>query len=182
MNGLPPGFPHGCSLRRATPADLASFCEFSRRTFVATYGAFHAPERMARHVAERLNDQRLGEELADPSRTVLVLAEAQAAVWVGYAMLRSGDGPSEVKAARPVEIERFYVDHAWHGRGLAAPLMAAALDAARATGHDVAWLGVWEQNPRAVRFYEKAGFRIVGRHHYVFDGTPEDDHLMALDL
>ena len=180
MNRSSPVFPQGCSLRRATPADLASFCEFSRRTFVATYGAFHAPERMARHVAERLNDERLGEELADPARTVLVLAETVA--WVGCAMLRSGDGPTELSAARPVEIERFYVDHAWHGRGLAAPLMSATLDAARAAGHDVAWLAVWEQNPRAVRFYEKAGFRIVGRHHYVFDGTAEDDHLMACAL
>jgi len=176
MSDIPPG----SSLRRATAADLASFCEFSRRTFVDTYGPFHAPERLARHVAERLNDQRVGEELADPARTVLALVQGDA--WIAYAMLRSGERPPEVEAERPVEVERFYVGRAWHGRGLAAPLMAATLAAAREKGHDVAWLGVWEQNPRAVRFYEKAGFRIVGRHHYVFDGTPEDDHLMARAL
>lgn len=176
MNGFPPGV----SLRRATSADLASFCEFSRRTFVRTYGEFHAPERMARHVAERLNDQRLGDELTDPARAVLAVVQEEA--WIAYAMLRGGDGPPEVPAGRPVEVERFYVGHDWHGRGLAAPLMEATLDAARENGHDVAWLGVWEQNPRAIRFYEKAGFRIVGRHHYVFDGVVEDDHLMACAL
>ena len=60
--------------------------------------------------------------------------------------------------------------------------MAAALDAARAQGHDAAWLSVWQQNARAVRFYEKQGFRVGGRIQYVFDGTPEDDYLMIRSL
>lgn len=176
MNDLPPG----SSLRRATTSDLVPFAEFSRRTFVATYGPFQAPERMARHVAERLSDRRLAEELADPARTVLALVCGDE--WAACAMLRRDQSPQAVVAARPVEIERFYVDHAWHGRGLAARLMAATLAAARQDDHDVAWLAVWEQNLRAVRFYEKQGFRAVGRHVYLFDGTPEDDHLMAIVL
>ena len=167
-------------MRRATTADLGPFAEFSRRTFVATYGPFQAPERMARHVAERLNDLRLGEELADPERTVLVLARGDN--WAACAMLRRDHSPAEVVAVRPVEIERFYVDPDWHGRGLAAPLMAATLEAARQKNHDVAWLAVWERNARAIRFYEKQGFRIAGHHTYVFDGDPEDDHLMVLAL
>jgi GNAT superfamily N-acetyltransferase len=176
VNDFPPGF----SLRRATSADLVPFGEFSRRMFIVTYGPFHLPERMARHVEERLSDRQLKEELADPARTVLALTHG--AEWAAYAQLRSADSPPAVAAARPVEIERFYVAHEWHGRGLAAPLMTAALDAAREKGHDAAWLAVWERNPRAVRFYEKQGFRVVGRHIYVFDGTPEDDHLMAVTL
>ncbi len=174
------GFPSGFDLRRATVADLAAFGEFSRRTFSGTYGPFQVPERMARHLDERLNDRLLGEELADSARTVLALAFGDE--WAAYAMLRRDQHPDDVVAVRPVEIERFYVDPAWHGQGLAAPLMAATLAAARQDGHDVAWLGVWERNPRAIRFYERQGFRIAGRHTYVFDGTPEDDHLMAIVL
>lgn len=176
MNEFPPGF----TLRRATPADLVPFGEFSRRTFRATYGPFQTPERMARHLDERMNDRLLAKELADPARTVLVLTHD--GDWAGYAQLRGGDSPPGLSAVRPVEIERFYVAHAWHGRGLAAPLMATTLDAAREMGHDVAWLAVWEENPRAVRFYEKQGFRIAGRHIYLFAGTPEDDHLMVMEL
>lgn len=176
MTDFPPGF----VLRQATAADLAAFAEFSRRTFVATYGPLQTPDRMARHVADRFSDQRLREELADPARTVLVLLRGDA--WAGYGMLRSGGSSPHVAAARPVEIERFYVGQEWHGQGIAAPLMAAALDRAKLAGHGAAWLSVWERNPRAVRFYEKQGFRIVGRLVYVFDGVPEDDHLMAIVL
>jgi len=176
VNEFPPGF----TLRRATPADQVPFGEFSRRTFGATYGPFQTPERMARHLTDRMNDRQLGEELADPARTVLALTHDDE--WAAFAMLRGGDSPPEVSAVRPVEIERFYVAQEWHGRGIAAPLMAGTLAAARELGHDVAWLTVWERNPRAVRFYEKQGFRIAGRHIYLFAGTPEDDHLMVREL
>jgi len=173
-------FPPDFHLRRAAAHDVPAYGAFLRRTFAATYGAHHAPERMARHVAEHFADERLGAEVQDPARTLLLLGSGSSLA--GFAMLRAWDAPPEVAAANPVEVERFYVGHEWHGQGLAAPLMTAALDAARTAGHDVAWLGVWERNARAIRFYEKQGFGIVGRHVYVFDGVPEDDHLMARAL
>jgi len=172
--------PAGFHLRRATPADLPAYGAFVRRTFEDTYGPQQEPESLARHVAERLNDQRLAEELRDASRTLLLLEYGDALA--GFALLRAWPAPPAVAAERPVEVERFYVGHEWHGRGLAAPLMTAALDAARTAGHDATWLTVWVRNPRAIRFYEKQGFAIVGKHVYVFDGQPEDDHLMAREL
>ncbi len=173
-------FPDGFTLRRAAAADLPAYGAFLRRTFVATYGPHQAPDRMARHVADRFGDGQLTEELRDAARTLLLL-ERRGQV-AGCVLLRAGAAPPAVQGSRPVEIERFYLDAEWHGRGLAAPLMAAALAAAREAGHDVAWLAVWERNPRAIRYYEKQGFAIVGRHVYLFDGLPEDDHLMARTL
>jgi ribosomal protein S18 acetylase RimI-like enzyme len=87
-----------------------------------------------------------------------------------------------VHGACPIEIARFYVHARWHGRGLAAPLMQSALDAIRTAGGDVAWLGVWEQNSRAIQFYHRQGFVAVGRTTYLFDGVPEDDLLLAAAL
>ncbi|MHB1311726.1 MAG: GNAT family N-acetyltransferase [Gemmatimonadaceae bacterium] len=173
-------FPAGFLLRHATAADLPAYGAFVRLTFQATYGPQQEPESLARHVAERLNDDRLQDELHDASRTLLLLESGTSLA--GFALLRAWEAPPEVGAANAVEVERFYVGQAWHGRGLAAPLMTAALDVARAAGHDAAWLSVWERNPRAIRFYEKQGFAIVGRHVYYFDGQPEDDHLMVRAL
>jgi len=173
-------FPPGFHLRRGAAPDVPAYGAFLRHTFDATYGAHHEPGQMAAHIAEHFGDERLGAELQDPARTLLLLESGGALA--GFAMLRAGDAPGDVAAANPVEMERFYVGHEWHGQGLAGPLMTAALEVARAAGHDVAWLGVWVQNARAVRFYEKQGFAIVGRHVYLFGGRPEDDHLMARAL
>jgi GNAT superfamily N-acetyltransferase len=175
-----PTLPTGCALRRATAADLAAYGELCRRTFEETYRDHHDEDALARHVAATFRDERLRDELADPER--LVLAVTCDAAWVAYALLERGPSPSTVRGDRPREIVRFYVASSWQGRGVAAPLMAAALDAARAAGCDVAWLTVWEQNSRALRFYARQGFVPVGRTTYLFDGTPENDLLLAVAL
>jgi ribosomal protein S18 acetylase RimI-like enzyme len=74
-----------------------------------------------------------------------------------------------------MEILRFYLRATWYGRGLAQPLMDAALVHARAGGHDGVWLQVWEHNARARRFYEKSGFVAVGTNPFLFGNTPEED-------
>lgn len=176
MQQLPPE----CRYRRATPADLAAYAELARRTFSETYRAAHDAGSLARHVAATLNDERLRADLESDTRSVLAVTVGSE--WVAYTVLAAGAPPPEVPGERPMEIARFYVASAWHGRGIAAPLMHAVLDEARRQGGDVAWLGAWEHNARALRFYLRQGFEVVGRTTYIFDGQPEDDHLLAIRL
>ena len=56
--------------------------------------------------------------------------------------------------------------------------MDACFEKAKETGRDVMWLGVWEYNPRAQRFYEKNGFRFVGKHTFLLGSDPQTDLLM----
>jgi ribosomal protein S18 acetylase RimI-like enzyme len=173
-------FPPNCSLRRATPADLAAYAELARRTFTETYREAHDAVSLARHVAATLSDERVRAELEDEGRTVLAVTVGPE--WVGYTVLATGATPPEVPGNQPLEIARFYVESAWHGRGVAAPLMDAVLAEARRQGGDAAWLCVWEHNARALRFYLGRGFELIGRTTYIFDGQPEDDHLLAIRL
>lgn len=173
-------FPANCILRRATVDDLAAYGEFCRRTFTETYQDSHDADALSRHVAASFVEPRLRADLEGGQRTVLAVTAGPE--WVAYAVLAAGDAPPEVRGARPVEIARFYVGAGWHGRGLAAPLMDAVLDEARRQGGDTAWLCVWEHNARAVRFYLGRGFEPLGRTTYIFDGVPEDDHLLAITL
>ena len=172
--------PSSWTLRRAGPADLAAYGELCRATFTATFRAFHDADSMARHVAWAFNDDRLGADMTDAARTVIVATAGDDLI--GYVLLRAGDAPPAVRAARPVEIGRFYVASPWHGRGVADALMDAAIAEARHRGADVAWLAAWEQNPRALRFYARRGFAVVGNATYLFDGQTEHDYLHTLTL
>ena len=176
MHKLPPQF----ALRRAVPADLPAYGALCRSTFTETFRAFHDADSMARHVAWAFNDDRLGTELNDASRTVIVATAGDELI--GYVLLRAGEPPPAVRAARPMEIGRFYVTSPWHGRGVADALMDAALAALRERGADAAWLAAWEQNPRALRFYARRGFMVVGRATYLFDGQTEYDYVFMLAL
>ena len=87
--------------------------------------------------------------------------------------------PVEQPPDRPVELQRFYLDHAWHGRGMAPQLMAACIDAARARGASSLWLGVWERNARAIRFYQKHGFVDIGSQVFRLGTDLQTDRVMS---
>jgi ribosomal protein S18 acetylase RimI-like enzyme len=101
---------------------------------------------------------------------------------VAYGQPRWASPPSCVAAAKPAEIQRLYVDTPWHGKGVANALMASLLDTAAAGGADVTWLGVWEKNPRAISFYAKSGFEVVGEHVFVLGTDPQRDLVLAKRL
>jgi ribosomal protein S18 acetylase RimI-like enzyme len=56
--------------------------------------------------------------------------------------------------------------------------MTEALEQARRRGAAVLWLGVWERNPRAIRFYEKCGFADAGSQTFVLGSDPQTDRIM----
>lgn len=87
---------------------------------------------------------------------------------VGFCALRL-DSDEPVVEAYPnrVEFSRLYVDSTQHGKGVARLLMEPTFDLARQLGKEYIWLGVWEHNPRAMRFYEKMGYKVVGEHIFM---------------
>lgn len=94
-------------------------------------------------------------------------------------MLTRDPPPIETTWADPLELRRIYVDEAQHGKGTATALMQASVARAERDGHDWLWLGTNEQNQRAIRFYEKFGFTIVGRRTFFVADSEESDHVMA---
>ena len=79
----------------------------------------------------------------------------------------------------PVEIARFYSAAPWIGRGVGAALMTACLREAEARACDVVWLDVWDRNARAIAFYSKWGFEVVGEADFILGDDVQHDLLMA---
>ena len=163
--------------RRATPADADDLSSFARRQFEETFGADNDPRDMAMYIARAFTPSAQADELADPSRICLV-GDDDAGI-AAYALLHVGATAPPVSGPQPVEIERFYVDARWHGRGLADTLMDLVVDTARLAGATTLWLGVWERNPRAIRFYLRRGFVDVGSHGFLVGTDLQTDRIMT---
>ena len=101
---------------------------------------------------------------------------------VAYAKVRLSDVPECVNCAKATELERIYVEHQFLGTGIGQMLLDAAIDATRDAGHDALWLGVWEQNPDAVAFYERFGFTTVGTKEFMMGTDAQSDLIMRLRL
>lgn len=165
-------------LRRGAEGDAKRLADFAARTFTETFAAANRSEDMAAHVALAYSVAQQRRELTDPAIETL-LFEIDGSL-VAYAQLRSHAAPPCVSGASPVEVWRFYVDGAWHGRGIAQRLMEAVHDAARALGARTLWLGVWEHNARAISFYSKCGFRDVGAQDFWVGADRQTDRIMTM--
>jgi len=67
-------------------------------------------------------------------------------------------------------------------RGVGSALMQVCIDHARKKRHRTLWLGVWDQNPRAIRFYTKWGFRDVGGQTFMLGDDPQQDRVLSRSL
>jgi ribosomal protein S18 acetylase RimI-like enzyme len=167
-------------LRRAEPRDAAALAELMERTFRQTFGAFNSEAEMAAHGERHFGEAIQQREIADPDVATFVCTAGDALI--AFAQVRQGHRPAEITGTNPVEIHRIYVDSAFHGKGIAQLLMAACLDEAKQRNADAIWLGVWENNPKAMRFYEKYGFATVGEHIFHVGDDPQRDLLMMRAL
>ena len=148
-------------IRPATLADALAITEVGRRTFTDAFGAANTGEDLALFLDEAYGEAIQVRELHDPALRYLVVEKD--AMLVGFALLRSGKASAFVRDPSAIEIQRFYLNASCHGSGLAQRLMAACVDTAKALHATTVFLGVWEHNPRALRFYAAQGFAEVGR-------------------
>lgn len=164
-------------IRRAREQDAAELSVFAERVFVEAFGAQNDPIDLHLYTSEAFTPARQRDEIEAADRAVL-LADCEGQL-AGYAMVRMHATHTLVQSQAPMELQRFYVDAAWHGRGIAQTLMDAVVQEAQTQGADTLWLGVWELNPRAIRFYEKQGFMDVGFHEFLLGHDLQRDRVLV---
>jgi GNAT superfamily N-acetyltransferase len=169
-------------IRPALPVDAQALARVGERLWRETYTGLIPASNLELHLVATFGPAQQAAELADPICTMLVV-EAGGTL-LGYALLRACGPEVEMSLGfiRPLEVARFYVDRTLHGTGAAQALMKAVLAQATAAGHDGLWLQVWEQNPRALRFYAKAGFLDAGSASYRIGNQVDRDRVLVHTL
>jgi ribosomal protein S18 acetylase RimI-like enzyme len=167
-------------IRRATTTDAQLIAELGARTFSDTFAADNKPEDMAAYLADSFNHARIADELAD-SRSSFLIAEIEKTA-VGYAQMKSGDAPECVNGPHPIELVRLYAAKEWIGRSVGEALMRACISQAEEQGYRTMWLGVWERNERAQKFYRKWGFEVAGQHVFQLGSDKQTDWIMSRAL
>lgn len=175
-----------CVIRRGVASDAAMLAALGARTFRETFAADNTAEDMAAYVEHAYGVEQQRAELALPDAAFLI-AEVDG-VAAGYAYVRQSPPPAHVTNPAPgqpgvaVEVARFYVDAPWHGRGIANALMNAAIAEAAQRGARTIWLGVWERNVRAIRFYSRYGFHDIGSQPFLLGSDLQRDRVMAREV
>ena len=173
------------SISKATTADAAALAECAAVTFPLACPPGSLPEDIRQHIETKLSPEQFEVNITAPGHTILCLREGSRIL--GYSMVvLDQPADAEVLAALShspvVELSKFYVHPDQHGRGSAATLMSATLELATEAGLPGIWLGVNQENARALRFYTKSGFRIVGTKRFRLGTRFEDDYTLEQPL
>ena len=170
------------SLRQATTDDAKLLTDLAYTTFwdASAHHPKNAPDDLNYYMRQAFNVEQISAELAD-AKNIFIIAEIEGEA-AGYAKIIIDNIEPGITAERPVELARLYSHQKHLGQGVGQTLMDACFERGRTEERDVMWLGVWEYNPRAQRFYEKNGFRIVGSHVFQLGKDSQTDLLMQREL
>ncbi len=164
----------------ATIDHLPRLREIGIQTFAETFSAVNTAENMRKYLDKGFSVAKLTAELNDRNSFFYLALTGEKPV--GYLKLNTGASQTDLKDERALEIERIYVLKEFHGKKVGQLLYDKAIEAARTKNLDYVWLGVWEKNPRAIRFYEKNGFEAFDKHIFYLGDDAQTDILMKLSL
>jgi len=169
------------SVRVADTADAELIAGLSRETFYKAFGPANTKHDMDKFMNEVFTHERLMAELHLPDN-IFLLAYADEVV-AGYVRLRDKNIPeTSLYTNNVIEVARIYTDTSQIGKGIGSVLMNECIAIAKSKKRDYMWLGVWENNFKAISFYERFGFKKFGEHDFILGNDVQTDWLMALKL
>jgi len=156
--------------------DFKTIQRVAKETFFETFSGSNTEEDMQKYLAENFSDENIKAELANPESLFFVAWERE--IPVGYLKVNTGNAQTELKDEISLEIERIYVKSEFHGKKVGQLLYDKALEVAINQKKSYIWLGVWEENAKAIRFYEKNGFVVFDKHVFKFGNDEQIDLMM----
>lgn len=167
-------------IRKVTLIDIEQLQQIGRQTFYETFSARNVEENITKYLNEGFSIDKLTTELNDKN-TEFYFASLDNTV-IGYLKINFGQAQTELQDDKALEIERIYVLKEFHGKKVGQVLYEKVIEIAKVKNADYVWLGVWEENPRAIQFYKKNGFVEFDKHIFKLGNDEQTDIMMKLIL
>ena len=173
-------------VRRVKADEIESLQLISRRTFYETFWMSNSHQDMIDYLENSLSLEALSRELENPnSEFYFLFLDAESATDfepAAYLKLNFLNAQTEFVKEGAVELERIYVLSKFQCKGIGRYLLDFSIQLALSRRAPILWLGVWEHNPRAISFYQKSGFILVGEHIFRLGSDEQRDLVMQNTL
>ncbi|MFT3704566.1 MAG: GNAT family N-acetyltransferase [Agriterribacter sp.] len=171
---------HNITIQEIHYSQAQQLQTLARQTFFETFSDVNTAEDMQKYLDESFGIEQLKAELENADSKFYAAKKGDE--MIGYIKLNTGKAQTELKQANGMEIERIYVLQQYHGLKIGQLLYEKAVEVAKESGADYIWLGVWEENFKAIRFYEKNGFKAFDKHIFRLGNDEQTDIMMKLEL
>lgn len=167
-------------IRKVYPFDIDTLLTLSRKTFYDAFEHLNNPEDFEAYTSKAFTREQLLSEINNPdSEFYFAMLNDEA---VGYIKLNYRGAQAEFQDPAAVEVSRIYVLANQQGKKIGNQLLDFTINKAIDNKMTYIWLGVWEHNHAAMRFYERIGFKAFSSHHFMVGNDQQTDILMKLEL
>ncbi|MFD0863412.1 GNAT family N-acetyltransferase [Sungkyunkwania multivorans] len=163
---------------KCTLKDADKLAALAKQTFVDAFEKDNDPEDFWSYTNTAFSTETIERQLKEPKSHFYFVHHGSALI--GYFKLNEPAAQSDLKEPGTIELERIYISKDFQGKGLGAKVLRKAIAIAQKFNPEYLWLGVWEHNGSAIRFYEKHGFVKFGEHPYWLGSDKQTDWLMRL--
>jgi ribosomal protein S18 acetylase RimI-like enzyme len=167
-------------INKAGISELETIQKISIQTFTETFAAVNTAENMENYIRDNFNLDKISSELNNPDSAFYIATFENETV--GYLKINLGNAQTEKQKENSLEIHRIYILETFHGKKVGQLLLDEAIKIAHETNIDSIWLGVWEENHKALRFYTKNGFVEFDKHIFILGDEVQTDLLMQLEI
>ncbi|WP_269236112.1 GNAT family N-acetyltransferase [Flavobacterium flavigenum] len=167
-------------IKKISLKEINQLQEISKQTFRETFSESNSEEDMKNYLEKAFSNEKITTELINEnSEFYFAILENKV---IGYLKINFGEAQTELKDSNALEIERIYVTKEFHGKNVGQLLYEKAIERARQQNSKYIWLGVWEENKKAIRFYTKNGFIEFDKHIFKLGNDVQTDIMMKLQL
>ena len=166
------------NIEKVNENEVVQLQSLSRQTFAETFSDSNSKENMNKYLTENLSIEKLSEELNNENAHFFFIKDGERNI--GYLKLNMGPSQTELKDKTAIEIERIYVIQEYQGKKVGQQLYEKAIQVAKEKKAQYVWLGVWEENHKAIHFYNKNGFEVFDKHVFVLGDEKQTDLMMRI--
>jgi diamine N-acetyltransferase len=167
-------------IREATFQDIPTMREVAISSYTDTFAIHNTPENMAAFFVDTYDLKKMQAEFQEPGSRLFLAFEGDSQV--GFVRLRTSNEVESLIGKNTIELQRLYVLTSAQGKSVGRLLMEASMAYAQQKKYEWIWLGVWEKNFRAQRFYKNWGFEKFSEHTFWMGDDPQVDWLLKRKL
>jgi ribosomal protein S18 acetylase RimI-like enzyme len=170
----------GLLIKQCGLEDIGKIKYVGEKTFYETFSDQNTEEDMHNYLKENFSYEKIESEVKNDSSRFYI-AESNREV-AAYMKINFDKAQTEVGHENTLEVQRIYALKEYQGKHIGKSLIEKAIELGKENNINYIWLGVWEHNLSAIKFYEKQGFKKFDTHVFRLGDDEQIDNLMKLVL
>jgi len=167
------------NIRIATIADSNEIYEIGKKSFIASHNKSGSEKDINAFVKMYYTPLSITQELKKPTNNYFLISQNSALF--GFSNIELNCKNSNIPSQNSSKLDRIYFLEEAFGKGFGKILLKFNIDFSIKNEQEGIWLYTWTGNHRAIKFYKKNGFEIIGNYDYKISDTHSNpNHIMYL--